>query len=245
VSGFEPEQELRQDPRIIVALDFSSEASARNLVDRLDPKRCRLKVGKELFTRLGPGFIERLGLEGFEVFLDLKFHDIPNTVAAACDAAADLGVWMINLHASGGQRMMAAARERMSLRSCPPLLIAVTVLTSLDAADLEAIGCPGQPQQRVLRLARLAREAGVDGVVCSPREAGLVRGSLGADFQLVTPGVRPAGAVADDQKRVTTPAEAVSAGADYLVIGRPISAAPDPLDALTRIEQEIWRAAGG
>ena len=233
---------MSRDPRIIVALDFPAEAPALELVERLDPTRCRLKVGKELFTRLGPGFVERLGRRGFEVFLDLKFHDIPNTVAAACEAAADLGVWMINLHASGGARMMAAARERLSVRTRAPLLVAVTVLTSLDSADLAAIGCPGDPQRRVLELARLARANGLDGVVCSPREAERVRGALGAGFRLVTPGVRPAGAAVGDQKRVMTPAEAVAAGADYLVIGRPVSAAPDPLQALSAIEQELEKS---
>jgi orotidine-5'-phosphate decarboxylase len=232
------------DPKIIVAIDFPAEAPALELVDRLDPARCRLKVGKELFTRLGPGFVERLGTRGFEVFLDLKFHDIPNTVAAACEAAADLGAWMINLHASGGLRMMAAARERLSAHPRPPLLIAVTVLTSLDSADLAAIGCPGTPRERVLSLAALARDAGLDGIVCSPREAEAVRASLGPDFRLVTPGVRPAGTAAGDQKRVMTPAQAVAAGADYLVIGRPITAAPDPLHALTEVEREL-RGGGG
>lgn len=210
------------------------------LVDRLDPLRCRLKVGKEMFTRYGPALVERLTAKGYHVFLDLKFHDIPQTVAAACAAAADLGVWMVNLHASGGRRMMEAARERLAGVMDPPLLIAVTLLTSLDASDLEAIGCPGEPHQRVLRLASLAHDAGLDGIVCSPQEAAPVRAALGAAFVLVTPGVRPAGAALDDQKRVLTPAEALAAGADYLVIGRPITAAPDPLVALARIEESLW-----
>ncbi|MGB8144650.1 MAG: orotidine-5'-phosphate decarboxylase, partial [Chromatiaceae bacterium] len=155
---------MEQEPRIIVALDFARQEPALALVERLDPRRCRLKVGKEMFTRCGPALVERLGGMGFQVFLDLKFHDIPNTVAAACAAAADLGVWMTNLHASGGRRMMEAAREQLAQRANPPLLIAVTVLTSLDTSDLEAIGCPGEPRQRVLRLATLARDAGLDGV---------------------------------------------------------------------------------
>lgn len=230
---------MQKEPRIIVALDYASQEPALALVERLDPRRCRLKVGKEMFTRYGPALVERLGGLGFQVFLDLKFHDIPNTVAAACGAAADLGVWMMNLHASGGPRMLTAAREELARRSDPPLLIAVTVLTSLDAGDLEAIGCPGEPRQRVLRLATLARDAGLDGVVCSPQEAAPVRAALGSDFRLVTPGVRPAGASVGDQKRVMTPAEAVAAGADYLVIGRPITAAPDPLVALAGIEDEL------
>ncbi|MEJ2327509.1 MAG: orotidine-5'-phosphate decarboxylase [Chromatiaceae bacterium] len=212
---------MHQEPRVIVALDFPAEAPALALADRLDPGRCRLKVGKELFTRLGPGFVERLAALGFQVFLDLKFHDIPSTAAAA------------------GRRMMDAARERLAQCANPPLLIAVTVLTSLDASDLAEIGCPGEPAQRVLRLARLTRDAGLDGVVCSPQEAAMVRREVGGDFVLVTPGVRPASAAVGDQKRVMTPSEAVQAGADYLVVGRPITAAPDPLQALASIEHEL------
>lgn len=234
---------MSQDPKIIVALDFPAEAPALALVDRLDPSRCRLKVGKELFTRCGPPLVAGLVGRGYQVFLDLKFHDIPNTVAAACAAAADLGVWMINLHASGGEAMMAAARGRLAGRSDRPLLIAVTVLTSLDTADLAAIGCPGEPAERVLRLAQLAQRAGLDGVVCSPQEAGTVRRVCGPSFRLVTPGVRPAGADSADQKRVMTPAEALAAGADYLVIGRPITAAADPMAAIAAIERELQGAA--
>ncbi len=227
------------ESKIIVALDFPAEAPALALVERLDPARCRLKVGKEMFTRAGPAFVRRLVDSDYEVFLDLKFHDIPNTVAAACDAAADLGVWMMNLHASGGRRMMEAAREQLSQRGDAPLLIAVTVLTSLDAADLEQIGCAGEPEERVLRLARLTRDAGLDGIVCSPREAATVRRQIGDELILVTPGVRPASAATGDQKRVMTPADAIAAGANYLVIGRPITAAPDPMAALGAIELEI------
>jgi orotidine-5'-phosphate decarboxylase len=230
---------LSHQPRVIVALDFPGQAQALELVERLDPARCRLKVGKEMFTRLGPKFVERLTGRGFEVFLDLKFHDIPNTVAAACEAAANLGVWMVNLHASGGRSMMEAARERLAGLQQAPLLVAVTLLTSLDAGDLKDIGCPGDPGDRVLRLASLAQRAGLDGVVCSPREASLVRGGLGRDFLLVTPGVRPAGTAAKDQKRVMCPREAIEAGADFLVIGRPITAAPDPLQALADIERDM------
>jgi orotidine-5'-phosphate decarboxylase len=222
---------------IIVALDFAGEAQALALAERLDPARCRLKVGKELFTRLGPAFVERLQRLGFEIFLDLKFHDIPNTVAAACAAAADLGVWMVNVHVSGGRAMMEAARERLSRYERPPLLIGVTVLTSLDGADLAAIGCPGEPRARVLALATLAHEAGLDGIVCSPLEAAPVRAALGPDFRLVTPGVRPAGVASGDQKRVMTPAEALAAGADYLVIGRPITQASDPLSVIDEIDR--------
>jgi orotidine-5'-phosphate decarboxylase len=230
---------VNDDPRIIVALDFPAAEPALTLTGRLDPGRCRLKVGKELFTRVGPAFVERLQGQGFQVFLDLKFHDIPNTVAATCAAAADLGVWMINVHASGGSAMMQAAREGLARFAQPPRLIGVTVLTSLDREDLAAIGCPGDPAQRVLQLARLAARSGLDGIVCSPQEAALVGGELGPDFCLVTPGVRPAAAASGDQKRVMTPREAVRAGAHYLVIGRPITAAPDPLAALSAIEAEI------
>lgn len=230
---------LTAEPKIIVALDFPQEAAALALVDRLDPARCRIKVGKEMFTRAGPVFVRRLVGLGYDVFLDLKFHDIPNTVAAACDAAADLGVWMMNLHASGGHRMMEAARERLMQRGDGPLLIAVTVLTSLDSADLEQIGCPGNPEGRVLQLASLTRDAGLDGIVCSPREALTVRQQIGDGFLLVTPGVRPASAAIGDQKRVMTPADAIAAGASFLVIGRPITAASDPMAALAAIEQDI------
>jgi orotidine-5'-phosphate decarboxylase len=228
--------------RIIVALDFAAAAPALALVERLDPARCRLKVGKELFTRVGPAFVDLLQQRGFEVFLDLKFHDIPNTVAAACEAAADLGVWMVNVHVAGGARMIETARERLRRMNRPPLLIGVTVLTSLDATDLAAIGCPGTPQERVLTLARLGQRAGLDGIVCSPLEAAPVRAALGRDFLLVTPGVRPAGAAAGDQKRIMTPAEAILAGADQLVIGRPITQAFDPLAALMDIEQSLTGA---
>lgn len=236
---------MTPETRIIVALDFSDPVQALDLADRLEPSRCRLKVGKELFTRQGPGVVAGLIERGFDVFLDLKFHDIPNTVAAACEAAADLGVWMINLHASGGRAMMDAARERMAQRREAPLLIAVTVLTSLDADDLADIGCPGEPRDRVLRLALLAQRVGLDGIVCSPREASRVREQLGQPFVLVTPGVRPAGAESADQKRVMTPCDALSAGADYLVIGRPVTAAPDPLLALLSIEREILESSNG
>ena len=228
-------------PKIIVALDYAAAAPALALVDRLDPGRCALKVGKELFTRVGPGLVETLVRRGFRVFLDLKFHDIPNTVAAACDAAADLGVWMVNLHASGGRRMMDAARERLAAHSKAPLLIAVTVLTSLDRDDLAEIGCPDEPLDRVLRLARLTQEAGLDGIVCSPLEAAPVREALGPGFLLVTPGVRPAGADLGDQKRIATPRAALDNGADHIVIGRPIWAARDmrraALDILAEIAQ--------
>ncbi len=230
------------NPPVIVALDFPDQRSALALVDRLDPSLCRLKVGKELFTRSGPAIVESLTRRGFELFLDLKFHDIPNTVAAACDAAADLGVWMMNLHASGGRRMMETARERLEKRGERPLLIAVTILTSLGEEDLAEIGFSGTPQENVLRLAALAASSGLDGVVCSPLEAAAIREREGGKFLLVTPGVRPATASLDDQKRVMTPADAVQAGATHLVIGRPITAAEDPVAALEAINKTLSNA---
>ncbi len=227
------------EPRVIVALDFPDQSQAMQLVERLDPALCRLKVGKEMFTRYGPPFVEALRQRGFEIFLDLKFHDIPNTVAAACDAAADLGVWMMNLHASGGRRMMEAARERLARRGDSPLLVAVTILTSLAAEDIAEVGYTGKPAENVLRLAGLTRDAGLDGVVCSPREAVEIRHRIGDDFLLVTPGVRPKSAAADDQRRVMSPGEAIAAGSSYLVVGRPITAAEDPIEALKMINAEI------
>lgn len=230
----------RANPRVIVALDYSDARQANELIARLDPVRCRLKVGKELFTRAGPAFVEQLVGRGFKVFLDLKFHDIPNTVAKACLAAADLGVWMVNLHALGGTKMMAAAREAVDSGSEErPLLIAVTILTSLAAEDIQEIGLAGDPGENVLRLASMAQRTGLDGVVCSPREAGLLRQSLGNTFMLVTPGVRPAGSSSDDQSRIMTPAKAVESGSDYLVIGRPVTRAADPAGMLDMINAEI------
>ena len=227
------------DPRIIVALDFAAQEDALALAAMLDPKLCRLKVGKELFTAAGPSLVERLAGSGFEVFLDLKFHDIPNTVASACKAAAKLGVWMLNVHALGGSRMMEAAREALEGAAKRPRLIAVTVLTSMGPGDLKELGLPGDPRETVLRLARLAHASGLDGVVCSAREAAPLRQELGAGFCLVTPGIRPAFAAQDDQVRIVTPAEAIRLGSDYLVIGRPITRAADPLQALKRINLEI------
>lgn len=224
---------------VIVALDFPSQDSAMALVDQLRPSLCRLKVGKELFTRLGPAFVEKLVQAGFDVFLDLKFHDIPNTVAAACDAAADLGVWMINLHASGGTKMMETAMQRLAGKSHRPKLIAVTILTSLGEAEIHEIGFQGTSADNVQRLSALAQSSGLDGVVCSPLEAAAIRAQAGSDFLLVTPGVRPATASLDDQKRVMTPAGAIRAGSSYLVIGRPVTAAPDPLRVLKEINSSL------
>lgn len=228
-----------QDPKIVVALDFAEAKSALALVDQLDPALCRLKVGKELFTAEGPHFVEQLVKRDFGVFLDLKFHDIPNTTAKACEAAARLGVWMVNVHASGGRAMMEAARNAIEKSSHHPLLIAVTVLTSMDQAALNELGIAGALQDQVLRLATLTQQSGLDGVVCSAQEASLLRQRLGRDFCLVTPGIRPASTSKDDQSRVVTPADALRQGSSYLVIGRPITQAPDPLQALHTIQQEI------
>lgn len=230
---------------IIVALDYSDPAQALAFVEGLEPGACRVKVGKALFTRAGPALVERLVKAGFDVFLDLKFHDIPNTVAQACRAAADLGVWMVNVHALGGRRMMEAARNAVEGHGGGPLLIGVTVLTSMGVDDLREIGLGGTPAENVVRLAALAERAGLDGVVCSPREVVGLRARMGAGFCLVTPGIRPAGADKDDQRRVMTPGEAVQAGADYLVIGRPITQADDPMGALLTIRSEIDTSQSG
>lgn len=224
---------------LIVALDFPDEEQALAMAAALDPALCRVKVGKELFTRCGPPIVRRLARDGFDVFLDLKFHDIPNTVAAACAAAADLGCWMINVHASGGRAMMEAAAERLAKRSESPLLIAVTVLTSMDNSAVREIGFEMEPEELVVRLARLAQSSGMDGVVSSPRELVAIRAACGSEFITVTPGVRPATASADDQKRVATPAAARAAGASYLVVGRPVTQAADPAAAVEAIIAEL------
>lgn len=254
---------MKNDSRIIVALDFPSAASALELVDLLDPSKCALKVGKELFVRAGPVFVENLVKKGFKVFLDLKFHDIPNTVAQACKAAADLGVWMMNVHASGGSEMMIAAKDALSgiLPEHRPLLVGVTVLTSMNDDALEEIGIAKQseilpmvhftspesehtaalPQTtlQVLRLAALVRKSGLDGVVCSAQESEILRTNLGPTFLLVTPGIRLPEGNADDQVRIMTPGKAIKAGADYLVVGRPITKAADPLGALEVFNQHV------
>ena len=227
------------DPKVIVALDYADAASALKLVRKLDPTSCRLKVGKELFTAAGPRLVEKLVNLGFGVFLDLKFHDIPNTVAKACEAASRLGVWMVNVHASGGEAMMLAAREGVDKSGHKPFLIAVTVLTSMDQLTLHQVGVPGKLQDQVLSLAKLTQQAGLDGVVCSAMEALELRNALGNRFLLVTPGIRPAHTESNDQTRVVTPALALNFGASYLVIGRPITQARKPLAALDAINQEI------
>jgi orotidine-5'-phosphate decarboxylase len=227
------------DPKIIVALDYPDAKSALALAARLDPKLCKVKVGKELYTAAGPQLIDNINKSGFPIFLDLKYHDIPNTAASACAAAAALGVWMLNVHALGGRAMLRAAREAVGKAAQPPKLIAVTLLTSMGAEDMTDVGLGGNPQSAVARLARLAQECGLDGVVCSPQEAAALRKQCGKDFTLVTPGVRPADSAQNDQLRVATPRQAIADGADYLVIGRPITRAPDPLEALRRISAEI------
>ncbi len=228
------------DPKIIVALDFPSQNPALALADQLDPAKCRLKVGKELFTRSGPDLVKALQSRGFDIFLDLKFHDIPNTTSAAVVAAAELGVWMVNVHASGGEKMMVACRERLeAFGNDRPLLIAVTVLTSMSDEDLAGIGITGSAEAHVSRLATLTKNSGLDGVVCSAQEAPRLKAEQGSDFQLITPGIRPLTADKGDQQRIMTPVDALKAGSDYLVIGRPITQAPDPLAALESIHAEV------
>lgn len=231
-------REMHFEP-LIIALDYPTRELAEEFVQKISPQDCRIKIGKELFTRAGPAYVEELTTRGFEVFLDLKFHDIPNTVAGAVAAAADLGVWMVNVHASGGRRMMEAAANRLALLTQPPLLIGVTVLTSMSAEDLAETGVDVGPAQQVIRLARLASDAGLDGLVCSAQEAEELSRIFGPQMQLVTPGIRPANAAADDQRRVMTPTQAYMAGARHLVIGRPVTKADDPLAALAQIKQEI------
>lgn len=226
-------------PRVIVALDFEEPSAADALVAQLDPGACRLKVGNELFTRGGPARVADWIERGFGVFLDLKYHDIPNTVAAACRAASELGVWMINVHALGGRRMLEAARAATDDAPTRPLLVAVTVLTSLEARDLAELGFLETPEYLVSRLARLAAASGCDGVVCSAHEAARLQAAHGPDFTLVTPGIRAPGEARGDQRRVLAPSEAGAAGAHYLVVGRPITAASDPAAALATIAADI------
>ncbi|MGM0541145.1 MAG: orotidine-5'-phosphate decarboxylase [Pseudomonadota bacterium] len=228
-----------EDPKVLVALDFADEISALNFISSLRPEECRLKVGKELFAVAGPDFVASLISSGFDVFLDLKYHDIPNTVAKAVQAAARLGVWMVNVHALGGRKMMQAAREALDEFESRPLLIAVTVLTSMEQSDLAEIGLQGSPKDNVLRLAQLAQSSGLDGVVCSAQEVQLLRRRLGPDFCLVTPGIRPEGSDVNDQKRIMTPRQAMDAGSSYLVIGRPITQSKYPLQVLKDINSSI------
>jgi len=229
----------RNDPKIIVALDYQTAPPAIEFADRVQPSLCRLKVGKELFTASGPALLEQLIKRGFEIFLDLKYHDIPNTVAQACRVAASLGVWMVNVHALGGRRMMEAAHDVIVRETRQTKLIAVTVLTSMSTQDLAEVGINAEPKDMVLRLAKLAKACGLDGVVCSAQEATKLREECGTDFCLVTPGIRPAHSSVDDQSRVMTPVAAMKAGSDYLVIGRPITQASDPAQTLIEINREI------
>jgi orotidine-5'-phosphate decarboxylase len=224
---------------VIVALDYDNLNDVKAMIEQLSPNDCRLKVGKELFTYCGPEVLKILHGKGFEVFLDLKFHDIPNTVAGAVKAAADLGVWMVNVHASGGLRMMEAAREAIANYQQRPSLIAVTVLTSMEQSDLEGVGINCSPSEQVMRLAALTQKAGLDGVVCSAQETTQLRSERGDAFQLVTPGIRPADSKKGDQRRIATPAAAMAAGSHYLVIGRPITLSDSPLAALAAINTEL------
>jgi orotidine-5'-phosphate decarboxylase len=227
------------EKRIIVPLDFPQERSALEMADKLDPSLCRVKVGKELFTAAGPHVVRELNARNFEVFLDLKFHDIPNTVAGACRSAARLRIWMLNVHASGGEAMLLAARKAIDEESHRPLLIGVTILTSLSEADIHAIGFSGTVLENVERLALLTQAAGLDGVVCSAAEAPGLRKIVAPSFKLVTPGIRLPGDDNGDQARVVTPADAMAMGSDYLVIGRSITRAEDPVAALKQIQAQI------
>ncbi|MCY6475687.1 orotidine-5'-phosphate decarboxylase [Escherichia coli] len=229
---------------VVVALDYHNRDAAMAFVDKIDPRDCRLKVGKEMFTLFGPQFVRELQQRGFDIFLDLKFHDIPNTAAHAVAAAADLGVWMVNVHASGGARMMAAAREALvPFGKDAPLLIAVTVLTSMEASDLADLGVTLSPADYAERLAALTQKCGLDGVVCSAQEAVRFKQVFGQEFKLVTPGIRPQGSDAGDQRRIMTPEQALAAGVDYMVIGRPVTQSVDPAQTLKAINPSLQRSA--
>lgn len=230
---------MSSDSRVIVALDFDNQQAALALAEQLDPSQCRLKVGKELFTAAGPALVKTLVERDFDVFLDLKFHDIPNTVAKAIRAAADLGVWMANVHATGGSRMMKAAKQALVEQGSDMQLIAVTVLTSMDDTDLLETGVQRSPSEQVMHLARLTHQCGLDGVVCSAHEASALKSSLGPDFKLITPGIRLPDSAADDQRRIVSPTDAVAMGSDYLVIGRPITQSAQPLDTLRQINLSL------
>lgn len=233
---------MSTDPRVIVALDYDDPALALDFAGRVSPDICKLKIGKELFTIAGPAMVQKLADKGFQIFLDLKYHDIPVTVAKACKAAASLGVWMVNVHALGGPAMLTEAASAVKGLANPPKLIAVTVLTSMNEQQLHSVGIEDKPQDEVLRLASLAKECGLDGVVCSAQEAAMLTKKLGPGFLKVTPGIRPQGSSSDDQKRIMTPGQAMAAGSDYLVIGRPVTRAPDPVEALEKINLEVAEA---
>lgn len=226
--------------KVLIALDYDDQKTALAFVKQLSPDTCRLKVGKEMFTYFGPEFVKELIELGFDVFLDLKFHDIPNTVAKAVTAAAKMGVWMVNVHASGGFEMMTKAKVALEpFGDKAPILIAVTVLTSMDESELKRLGINKSPQEQVIYLAKLAKEAGLDGVVCSAQEASVLKAELGEHFKLVTPGIRPEGSDAGDQKRIMTPKQAIKAGSDYLVVGRPITKASNPVKVLQDVNESI------
>ncbi len=225
--------------KVIVALDFAKKEQAEQFISQISPQHCRLKVGKEMFTLYGPEWIKSLVGRGFDVFLDLKFHDIPNTVAKAVEAASQLGVWMVNVHASGGPNMIAAAKEACQKAERPPLLTAVTILTSMDVAQFRPVYGHDDIERQVRSLALLAQDAGADGVVCSAKEAKLLRQEIKKDFCLVTPGIRPVGSASDDQKRIMTPVDAIHAGVDYLVIGRPITQSANPSEVLSEINASL------
>jgi orotidine-5'-phosphate decarboxylase len=228
------------DQKVIVALDYDNQADALAFVDKIDPNSCRLKVGKEMFTLYGPQFVKELHKRGFSVFLDLKFHDIPNTCSKAVRAAAEMGVWMVNVHATGGEKMMVASREILEpYGKDRPLLIGVTVLTSMEQQDLAGVGLDVEPMVQVMRLAQLTKRSGLDGVVCSAQESSMLKTELGQNFKLITPGIRPAGSAVGDQKRIMTPIEAMTAGSDYLVIGRPITQSSDPEGVLAAINATL------
>lgn len=226
---------------VIIALDYADAVETMAIVEQLQGLGCKLKVGKELFTREGPQLVRQFVSAGFDVFLDLKFHDIPNTTAQAVAAAADMGVWMVNVHASGGRRMMTAAREKLEIMGSDTLLTAVTVLTSMADEDLIEVGLSSPAEEQVMRLAALAEDCGLHGVVCSGQEAGVIRERFGDGFVRVTPGIRPSGAPGDDQRRTLTPSQAIIAGSSYLVIGRPVTRATDPRKALLAIAEEIGK----
>ncbi len=225
--------------KLIIALDFPSAEQALNFIKPLSPANCKLKVGFELFVAAGPDFVKRLVDQGYDVFLDLKFHDIPNTVASACKRAAQLGVWMMNVHACGGDKMMQAARQALHESNATAKLIAVTVLTSMDQAQLNAVNLFVSPQDQVKHLAELTRQSSLDGIVCSAQEASMLRELVGKDFLLVTPGIRPLGADQGDQSRVMTPAEAHAAGVSYIVVGRPITQSDNPLAVIEQINLDM------
>lgn len=231
---------LNTNSKVIVALDFDDLSNANSFVEQVSPELCRLKVGKEMFTYFGPSYVNSLVDRGFDVFLDLKFHDIPTTVAKACKAAANLGVWMINVHASGGPKMLEAAKNALDeFGHEKPKLISVTMLTSMDPIQAASIGVVCSLEKQVLRLAKLTKDSGLDGVVCSAQEARSLRASMGSEFCLVTPGIRPEGSTLDDQSRVMTPSKAIAAGSDYLVIGRPVTQSQKPVDTLTQINTSL------